>query len=258
MRHVSPRMPLLAAWIARPHAAVLAAMSRLLDAQPALAAAVQQDLEAGRPTNARTEPPGLTGEQTLRFLLVRQLTGAPTDGLDLHRIGVPPRGLADISGLLPGGGAGGPPSKPALTATLRRVRPTTLAALNTQPVTSPTARAIERAQTVRMDATVVPVAIHPPTDSSLLLDAVRVLDPGLRQSEAVAGFIAYHRHLRRAKRRAVEIPHLPLHAGPRRRQCYRQLLQYTAATASTVSPRPGRASTSSAIASLSTAASADA
>ncbi len=83
-----------------------------------------------------------------------------------------------------------------------------------------------------MDATVVPVAIHPPTDSSLLLDAVRVLDRGLRQSEAVAGFTAYHRHLRRAKRRAVEIPHLPPHATTRRRQCYRELLQYTAATAS--------------------------
>ena len=33
-----------------------------------------------------------------------------------------------------------------------------------------------------MDATVVPVAIHPPTDSSLLLDAVRVLDRLLHQT----------------------------------------------------------------------------
>lgn len=69
-----------------------------------------------------------------------------------------------------------PPSKSALAATPRRVSPRTLAVLNDELVTSAAARAVEPAQMVRMDATVVPVAIHPPTDSSLLLDAVRVLD----------------------------------------------------------------------------------
>ncbi|MCC6774991.1 MAG: hypothetical protein IT360_27740, partial [Gemmatimonadaceae bacterium] len=42
--------------------------------------------------------------------------------------------------------------------------------------------------------------------------------------EAVAGFTAYHRHLRRAKRRALEIPHLAPQAGARRRACYRELV----------------------------------
>jgi IS5 family transposase len=83
-----------------------------------------------------------------------------------------------------------------------------------------------------MDATVVPVAIHHPTDSSLLWDAVRVLDRLLRQTETHAGFTAYHRHRRRAKRRALEIDHLAPQAVRRRRQCYRELLELTEATAS--------------------------
>ena len=53
----------------------------------------------------------------------------------------------------------------------------------------------------------------------------------LRQTEAAAGFTAYHRHLKRAKRRAMEIPHLAPAQAARRRTCYRDLLQLTEATA---------------------------
>lgn len=226
MRHLSPQLPLSAPWIAHPHATELAAMSAVLDAQPALARRVQQDLEAGCPTNAATGRPGLSGEQTLRLLLVRQLTGWTYAQLAFHLAdSLTYRAFCRVSALVT------PPSKSALAATLRRVSPRTLAALNDALVTSPAARAVEPARTVRMDATVVPVAIHPPTDSSLLLDAVRVLDRLLRQAEAVAGFTAYHRHLRRAKRRAMEIPHLAPRAGARRRACYRELVRYTEATA---------------------------
>ncbi|MDP1858833.1 MAG: hypothetical protein Q8K82_09185 [Gemmatimonadaceae bacterium] len=76
------------------------------------------------------------------------------------------------------------------------------------------------------------MAIHPPTDSSLLLDAVRLLDRLLRRSEREAGFTAYHRHLRRAKRRAMETPHLAPRALARWRACYRELVRFTEATAS--------------------------
>jgi IS5 family transposase len=82
-----------------------------------------------------------------------------------------------------------------------------------------------------MDATVVPVAIHHPTDSSLLVDSVRVLDRVLRQLETAVGFTAYHRHLRRAKRRGLQIDHLAPQATARRRQCYRDLLTLASATA---------------------------
>lgn len=226
MRHASLQLPLTAPWIAQAHAIELAAMSALLDAQPALSERVQQDLEAGCPKNAGTGRPGLTGEQTLRLLIVRQLTGWTYAELAFHLAdSMTYRAFCRVSALT------ATPSKSALAATLRRVSPRTLATLNDQLVTSAAARAVEPARTVRMDATVVPVAIHPPTDSSLLLDAVRVLDRLLRRAERDAGFTAYHRHLKRAKRRAVEIPHLAPQATARRRACYRELVQLTEATA---------------------------
>ena len=75
MRHSSPQLPLTAPWIHHAHAEELAAMSGLLDAQAALAQRVLQDLEAGCAKNPRTGRPGLTGDQALRVLVLRQLTG---------------------------------------------------------------------------------------------------------------------------------------------------------------------------------------
>ncbi|MDB4917598.1 MAG: isftu1, partial [Gemmatimonadetes bacterium] len=150
MRHVSPQLPLTAPWIAHAHAADLAAMSALLDEQPAVGARVQQDLEAGCPTNAHTGRPGLTGEQALRLLLVRQLTGWTYAELAFHLAdSMTYRAFCRVSALT------ATPSKSALAATLRRVSPYTLATLNDELVTSAVARHLEPARTVRMEATMV-------------------------------------------------------------------------------------------------------
>lgn len=227
MRHLSPQLPLTAPWIAHAHAAELAAMSAVLDEQPALGLRVQQDLEAGCPRNPHTGRRGLSGEQTLRLLIVRQLTGWTYAELAFHLAdSMTYRAFCRMSALT------ATPSKSALAATFRRVSPRTLAVLNDLLVTSSVARRVEPARTVRMDATMVPVAIHPPTDSTLLLDAVRVLDRLLQRTEHEARFTAYHRHVKRAKRRAMEILHVAPQATARRRTCYRELLQLTAATVS--------------------------
>jgi len=225
MRHMSPQLPLTAPWIAHDHAADLAAMSALLDEQPALSTRIQQDLEAACAKNAQTGRPGLTGEQTLRILVVRQLTGWTYAELAFHLMD-----SATYRTFCRLGALTGTPSKSALAATVRRVRPATLTGMNDLLVTSAAARAIEPARTVRMDATVVPMAIHPPTDSSLLLDAVRVLDRLLGRADRVADFTAYHRHHRRAKRRAIAILHLAPAAVRKRRACYRDLLRCTEAS----------------------------
>ena len=227
MRHMSSQLPLTVPWIAHSHADELAAMSVLLDEQPALTQLVQQDLEAGCPRNARTGRPGLTAEQTVRVLVVRQLTGWTYAELAFH--------LADSAtyrAFCRIGALAKAPSKSALAATVDRVRPATLAAMNDRLVTSVAARAVEPARTVRMDATVVSMAIHHPTDSSLLRDAVRVMDRLLQRMEATTGFTAYHRHLRRVKRRALEIDHLAPQATRRRCACYREVLELTHATVS--------------------------
>lgn len=225
MRH-SNQLALTAPWIGHEHATELAGISDLLDAHPRLAALVQQDLLAACPQNPRTGRVGLTGDQVLRILLARQLNGWTYTELAFHLAdSVSYRTFCRV------GGFGPAPSKSALAANLRRVRSSTLAALNALLVTSDAARAVERGRIVRIDSTVVPVAIHPPTDATLLFDGVRVLLRLLRKAEHLAGFTAYHRHLKRAKRRALAIQHLAPQATGLRRAAYRDLLALTQATA---------------------------
>lgn len=98
-------------------------------------------------------------------------------------------------------------------------------------VTGGAARAIESGRTVRIDSTVMTGWLHAPTDSSLLVDGIRVLLRLLRRVEHRTGFTAYHPHLKRAKRRLLAIQHAASHAAGARRRAYRDLLTLAQATA---------------------------
>jgi len=224
MRH-SDQLPLTAPWIGHVHAAELAMISELLDQEPRLAALVEQDLLRRCVKNPRTGRPGLTGDQVLRIAVVRQLNDWSYDELAFH--------LADSASYRTFcrlGALQAPPSKSAVAANLRCVRSRTLAVLNALLVTSPAARAVESGRIVRIDSTVVDMAIHAPTDSALLVDGIRVLLRLLRRAEHLAGFTAYHRHLKRAKRRWLAIEHATPQATRQRRAAYRELVTLTQAT----------------------------
>jgi transposase, IS5 family len=225
MRH-SAQLPLTAPWIGHAHATELAAMSALLDAEPALVALVEQDLFARCAKNPRTGRVGLTGDQVLRLAVARQLNGWTYAELAFHVAdSASYRTFCRLSPLVPA------PSKSALADNLRALRPATLATLNDRLVTGPAARTVETGRTVRIDSTVVEASIHAPTDSALLVDGIRVLLRLLRRAEHLAGFTAYHRHLKRAKRRLLEIQHSAPQASRRRRAAYRDLLTLARATA---------------------------
>lgn len=130
MRHTSSKLPLTTPWIGHDHTADWAAMSPLPATQLALSDRIQHDLEVRCARNAQTGRPGLTGEQTLCILL-RQLTGWTYPDLAFH---LPD--WATYRACCPLGICRAAPSKSALTATLRRVRPATLAAMNDAFVTS--------------------------------------------------------------------------------------------------------------------------
>lgn len=224
MRH-SKQLPLTPPWITHEHAAELTAISTLLDQEPRIAALVEQDLLRTCPKNPATGRPGLTGDQVLRIALVRQMNQWSYDELAFHLAdSASYRAFCRVSPLLP------PPSRAALAANLRHLRPATLEALNALVVTSAAARRIESGQMVRIDATVVEAAIRAPTDASLLCDGIRVLLRLLRRAEHLAGFTAYHTHLRRAKRRLLAIQHAAAQAVGIRRAAYRDLLTLARAT----------------------------
>lgn len=67
------------------------------------------------------------------------------------------------------------------------LRPATLAALNERVVTLAVQARVTRARKLRSDGTVVETTIHPPTDSSLLSDGVRVLSRLIKRAKQVVG-----------------------------------------------------------------------
>lgn len=93
------------------------------------------------------------------------------------------------------GFAASAPSKSTLQRNLKRVRAETLERVNRILVQHAQKHGIEDGKRLRSDSTVIEAAIHEPTDSSLLLDCVRVLTRWLRE---VREYIAlpFTNHLR--------------------------------------------------------------
>jgi IS5 family transposase len=224
MRH-SEQLLLTAPWIGHVHAVELAAIGEILDSETRIAALVEQDLLRSCRKNAYTGRPGLTGDQVIRIALARQMNSWTYAELAFHL-----RDSSSYSAFCRVGTLSDTPSKSAVAANLRKLRPETLHQINQLIVLSAERLGIERGRTVRIDSTVVEAWVHAPTDSLLLCDGIRVLLRLLRRAEHLAGFTAYHQHLKRAKRRLMEIQHLPPRATCARRRAYRDLIILAQAT----------------------------
>jgi IS5 family transposase len=175
-------------------------MCAILDVHPEFARWVQADLLAGGIAADRGRD-GMTGEQVLRALVIKQANGFSYEELAFH--------LADSQSyrafcLI--GFADQPPSKSTLQRNFKRVRAETMERVNRALVQHAQAQGVEDGKRLRSDSTVIEAAIHEPTDSSLLLDCVRVLTRWLREARAYI-VLPFTNHLRRAKRRALAIQH---------------------------------------------------
>jgi IS5 family transposase len=199
-RSVRDQLPLVPAPFGHQHVRELQAARTILDAHPEFARWVQADLLAGGVAADRGRN-GMSGEQVLRALVVKQANGFSYEELAFH--------LADSQSyrafcLI--GFADKPPKKSTLQRNLKQVRAETLERINRALVATAQQQGVEDGRRLRSDATVVVTAIHEPTDSSLLVDCVRVLTRLLREAR---GYVAldFTNHLRRAKRRALAIQH---------------------------------------------------
>ena len=152
-------------------------MSEILDAIPETTEFVHRDLIAGlrRPEKGRR---GLSAEQLLRALVLKQMNGFSYDELAFH--------LADSRAyrwFCRLGIDGAAPKRTSLQMACKRVSPETLEAVNQLLVKHAAALQIETGEKTRTDSTVVEAHIHHPTDSSLLSDTVRVLCRLMRRSK---------------------------------------------------------------------------
>src|SRR5680860_626866 len=107
-------------WIDHPHAKELEMISQILDREPGMAELIGQDLVHGVAC-PHTGSRGMSGDQVLRVLLVRQMNGFSYEALHFH--------LLDSSSyrtFCRFGALESVPSRSALAENLKKVRPGTL------------------------------------------------------------------------------------------------------------------------------------
>ncbi len=212
------QLPLTTIPPVHPHAEELAQISAVLDLLPKATQWVLNDVVRPGASKALGRD-GMTAEQILRALLIKQIHHYSYDELTFH--------LADSATFRAFCRLGidkPPPKKSALQKNIKRVSAATLEKINRDLVLYAQAEKIETGRKVRTDCTVVETNIHAPTDSSLLFDGVRVLGRLMSQAAEVFG-LRFTDHRRRAKRRALGI--LNAATEEKRRPLYRDLLKVT-------------------------------
>jgi IS5 family transposase len=180
------------------HARELAAISDLLDAQPQLLDLVLADLPKGR-KNPLTGRPGITAEQVLRALVLKQMHEFSYDDLAFHIAdSVSFRSFCRFEPYQ------SPPKRSTLQANIKRVQAGTLEKINELLVLEARSLGIETGRKVRIDCTVTESNIHEPTDGELLWDVVRVLTRLMAEAKERFG-LGFRNRTRRAKRRSLNI-----------------------------------------------------
>lgn len=197
---VRDQLSLVPAPFGHEHVRELQAVRAILDAHPEFARWVQADLLAGGIAADRGRV-GMSGEQALRALVIKQANGFSYEGLAFHLVDSQSYRAFCLIGF-----ADKTPSKSTLQRNLKRVRAETLERVNRALVQHAQAQGIEDGRRLRSDSTVIAAAIHEPTDSSLLVDCVRVLTRSLREAREFVA-IEFTNHHKRAKRRAMAIQH---------------------------------------------------
>jgi transposase, IS5 family len=209
-------------WIAHPHAKELEAISGILDANPAMAEAVSADLVRGV-KNPETGSRGMSGDQVLRVLVLKQMKGFSYEELHFHLMDSATYRTFCRFGLLEE-----VPGRSTLAENVKKVRPETLEQVNRHLLKHAKAVGVEKGRKVRVDATVVETNIHKPTDSSLLYDGVALLARLLGESKELCGYVRWTDHTRRAKRRALAVQNA--RTAAKREEAYRDLLKVSRKT----------------------------
>ena len=215
---IQQQLPIVYPFIAHEHARELRRISDILDQIPEASTLVYDDLIAHGP-NVSTGRPGLTGDQALRVLLLKQMNGFSYVELAFH--------LADSRCYRAFCGFGideKSPEKSALQQNIKKIQPETLELINRLVLEEARLQKVDNGRKVRIDCTVVESNIHHPTDSSLLYDCVRVLAREMEVGRCQVG-IAFTNHTRRAKKRALGI--LNAKRKKKRRELYQDLLLVT-------------------------------
>jgi IS5 family transposase len=182
-----------------PRAEELAVMSQALDANLDVLKRVRQDLLRQRKADAKKGREGMSAEQVLRAALIKQMFSFSYSELSFH--------LGDsnqLRGFCRLSPSAKTPMKSALQSNIGSLRAETWETVNKAIVLHARACKVEDGRWMRTDTTVVESNIHPPLDSALLWDGVRVLTRIMLRAHDDYGTTRTN-HKRRAKRRSIAI-----------------------------------------------------
>ena len=217
--------PLPEPWLDVDVAQELRVISDLLDEHPTILEQVWQDLVDASGAQQARGARGMTAEQVLRALIVKQMNSWDYRELAFHLEDSRTYRRFCRFRLF-----SKTPSKSTLQAAIKSLRAETLESIHRELISSAIVAQVEAGETVRIDSTVVESNIHHPTDSRLLWDCVRVLTRLLNQARKIFGkeVIVFHDRTRRAKKRNLGITNARRKKA--REPLYRDLIRVTEET----------------------------
>jgi transposase, IS5 family len=195
----------------------LEAISKVLDENAGILDSVQWDLVGTK--SAETGRTGMTAEQVFRCAILKQYRNLTYEELAFHLEDSKSfRAFAKLW-------VGQMPSASTLQENVKALSETTWEAANRMIVEHARREGIEKGRTIRLDSTAVESDIHYPTDSSLLLDGVRIITRRLIEGKRLSPSPTYRfaDHRRVVKKRAMKI--LNTKKETVRKKCYQDLLE---------------------------------
>lgn len=183
-------------WLDLPYAKELEAINDLLASQPTIGGLAAQDLSRGNPETGR---PGMTGEEVIRALVLKQMNQWSYTELEFQL-----HDSMTAQSFMGYGITDWVPARATLAANVKMLRAETLEAITRVVLDVAKQSGVEKGRKVRVDTTAVETNIHHPFESDQLWDVVRVLTRLMKQVKKLVGgepAIIFPDRTRRAKRR---------------------------------------------------------
>jgi len=194
----------------------LEAISAILDTQPQILDRVYKDLSWVRLADTGRE--GMSAEQVLRCAILKQYRNLTYEELAFHLEDSQSfRAFAKMR-------IGQYPSSSTLQENIKALSVESWESVHQAVLGYAEGQGLEKGRTARMDSTVVETNIHPPTDSTLLQDGIRIITRWLAEGKSVLPVPEYSfvDHNRRTKKRVMTI--LNARKEAIRQKAYRDLL----------------------------------
>lgn len=179
----------------------LAVISEILEAHPEILEGVYKDL--ARAHRVDTGRDGMTAEQVLRGAVLKQYRSLTYEELEFHL--QDSQSFRAFSKLRMGQN----PSASTLQENIKALSVESWVAVHEAALRYGESQGWEKGRKARVDSTVVETNIHLPTDSTLLVDGIRILTRWLAEGQELSrrpGYV-FVDHNRRAKKRGLEIQH---------------------------------------------------